>query len=307
VDYSFGNRMQRLEDQFGAAEVEARVSRLCSCYRDSMATVGLSEAQATETLERIVREDAYFTSPTPEWFAEFDASTNDAFKSCAQQASQPASVPVAPSDGADDITELVRLGCEAEGARTAAYCSCYGTEVNALTAGFTEPDSAQLLALMSGADRVMSTDEVTQLASASSTEARNEATQAALSGFPAIAERCENVQAEAPAETLAQDAPSPELAGTSGRDSFIAFCMADGEAEIASCECAADVMLTELTDGELNLMGAMQAAQSSGQNPVDAMMELGGLTQQEARTALAELAGRMSVLQQLGPQLASCG
>lgn len=304
MDYQFGNRMQRLIQQHGAEEVDRRLGLMCSCYMDVMSDAGLSVSEATQTLDRVVQEDAFFANPMPQWFEDFDKKTRTGFDTCNRKSAQPASAVPEPVDP-NDITELVRLGCEKDAARSGAYCACLGEEVNALAQGFAHDGAHKMLALLAGGDRAMDPADMADVAINSTQEAKTEATFAAMTRMGAITAQCDAVALKA----AASDPPQTptDMADATGRDKFISVCNAAGDGVQANCECAADVMLTKLTEGELGLMAAMQAAQSQGMNPVDAFMEIGGLTRSEAQAAIPELAGRMIMVQELGPQLAECG
>lgn len=94
---------------------------------------------------------------------------------------------------------------------------------------------------------------------------------------------------EQPADTEAAALPE----GDDPRSRFIRQCAEDNQRPDI-CACIADKALETLSPQELELMADMRAAENRGEDPIGAMAEERGLTEEEAKEGLAASAGRIS-------------
>ncbi|MEL6914338.1 MAG: hypothetical protein AAFP13_07530 [Pseudomonadota bacterium] len=70
------------------AQAEQMLAGLCGCFGEVLAQVGISEAEATETMTRIVAEDAMQIDVDiddmvfPQFYRDFDLKTRTGFEFC---------------------------------------------------------------------------------------------------------------------------------------------------------------------------------------------------------------------------------
>jgi hypothetical protein len=81
--------------------------------------------------------------------------------------------------------------------------------------------------------------------------------------------------------------------GDDPRSRFIRQCAADNDRPDI-CACIVDKALEKLSVHELELMADMRAAEARGEDPVEAIAEERGLTDEEAKEGLAAMTGRIA-------------
>lgn len=190
-----------------------------------------------------------------------------------------------------EAAALVAEHCESGGGE-AAECACLRDTFEAQVLARVSSPQAALLAAYIHTDDQMALMQAMQTADPQSMQEAGMAiatSQAALEAC--AAEREESAETEA--------AAMPE--GDDPRSRFIRDCAEDNQRPDI-CACIADKALENLSPQELELMADMRAAESRGEDPVDAIARERGLTEEEAREGLAAITGRISgALMEINP------
>lgn len=177
---------------------------------------------------------------------------------------------------------VVAEHCEAGGGE-AAECACVRETFEAEVVSRVSSPQAALLAAYIHTDDQMAMMQVMQsIESAAMQEAG-----IAISNARASLEACAADREPTDTET----ASLPE--GDDPRSRFIRQCAEDNQRPDI-CACIADKALESLSPQELELMADMRAAEARGEDPIAAMAEERGLTEEEAREGLAATTGRIS-------------
>jgi hypothetical protein len=185
-------------------------------------------------------------------------------------------------DGESEALAIVAEHCAARGGE-AAECACLGDTFEAEVVSRVSSPRAALLAAYIHTDDQMAMMQAVQ---ATDSQTMQEAGMA-LGSAQAALEAC--AADEQPADTKAAALPE----GDDPRSRFIRQCAEDNQRPDI-CACIADKALETLSPQELELMVDMRAAESRGEDPIGAMAEERGLTEEEAREGLAASTGRIS-------------
>lgn len=186
------------------------------------------------------------------------------------------------ADGESEALAVVAEHCEAGGGE-ATECACLRDTFEAEVVARVSSPQAAMLAAYIHTDDQMAMMQAVQAADAQTMQEAGMAIGSAQAALEACA------AAEQPADTEAAALPE----GDDPRSRFIRQCAEDNQRPDI-CACIADKALETLSPQELELMADMRAAENRGEDPVGAMAEERGLTEEEAKEGLAASTGRIS-------------
>lgn len=197
--------------------------------------------------------------------------------------------------------EVVSEAC-LSGGQGEAYCGCYASGFDSLSADLPSDDAKLFLTTFAGGLSVLGTDETTRLQTELPIGERMQA-MTLMTQLGGIREAClapQPIEAEpVPTETVVHS-------DTSALDEFVDVCVADGDG-VEPCACIGAVFQTEMSEDEFMMMTLVQGANARGESPFDAIASDFGVDQQTAMSKLAAYAPRFSTISQArAVDLAEC-
>jgi len=197
--------------------------------------------------------------------------------------------------------EVVSESC-LSGQQSAAYCTCYASEFEALTSQLDSNDAALFLTTFAGGISVLGTTETTRLQTETSISDRTQA----MALLPQLNEARAMCEARETAISAPDTAKQGSLPDNDDFNEFVTVCEADGDSD-GACACVGQIFQASLSEDEFKIMTLSQAANNKGENPMVAIGDAYDVDQSGAMAMLSSFAPKLAMLsQERADELANC-